>query len=67
MSLLQKGFSSMFKRQILDMKITVFLLFVWTAFEYQQCNYYKFITKYYYLSYIFFTVIGYKLALNLVL
>ena len=39
MSLLQKAFSSKFRGQILDMKITKFLPFVClqTAFEYQQC------------------------------
>ena len=40
MSLLQKAFSSRFKRQIFDMTITKFLPFVCleTAFEYQQCK-----------------------------
>ena len=40
MSLIWKAFSSRFKRQILDMKITKFLPFecLLYAFEYRQCT-----------------------------
>ena len=48
MSLLQKAFSSRFKRQILDLKITKLLPFVClqTAFEYQECTYFFFHLRY---------------------